>query len=129
MDPQEEDCVEPVTCRPMLEEEVLPGFGLVTVMAKVPAELAVPAAVSCVVELNVVWRGVVPKRTCAPLTNLLPVTVSVKLPAATLVGLMLVRTGVGFKRLTLLTPLAEESAALVARMVMVLGLGREAGAV
>ena len=68
-------------------------------------------------------------RTCAPFTNLLPVTVRVKLPAGTLVGLMPVSMGVGFKRLTLLVPLAEESAALVARIVMVFGFGRDAGAV
>ncbi len=73
--------------------------------------------------------GVVPRRTCAPLTNLLPVTVSVKLPVPTLEGLMPVRTGVGFRSVTLLEPLTEMSATLVARTVSVFGFGKVAGAV
>ncbi len=76
-----------------------------------------------------VCSAVVPKSTCAPLTNLLPVTVSVKFPVPTLDGLMPVSTGVEFKRLTLLDPVTEGSAELVARMVMALGLGSTAGAV
>jgi len=86
-------------------------------------------AASCVVETNVVWSGAVPKKTWAPLTNLLPVTVSEKFPVPTLAGLTPVRTGVGFRRVTVLVPLAEASAALVARTVMVLGFGRATGAV
>jgi len=42
---------------------------------------------------------------------------------------MAVRTGVGLRRVTLLEPLAEESAELVAWTVIVFGSGREAGAV
>ena len=80
-------------------------------------------------ETKVVARAVVPKRTCAPFTKLLPVMVRKKLPVPTLAGLMPVSTGVGFNRVTEVEPLAEESAALVARIVMVLGLGRAAGAV
>jgi hypothetical protein len=54
--------------------------------------------------------------------------VSEKLPVPTLAGLMPVSTGVGFKRVTLLGPLADESAVLVARTVSVFGFGRVAGA-
>lgn len=52
-----------------------------------------------------------------------------KLPVPTLAGLMPVNSGVGFKSVTLLGPLAEESAALVARTVTVFGFGSAAGAV
>jgi len=76
-----------------------------------------------------VCMGVVPRRTCAPLTNLPPVTVRVKLPVPTLEGLMPVRMGVGFRSVTLLKPLAEASATLVARTVMVFEFGKVAGAV
>ena len=44
------------------------------------------------------------------------------------VGLIAVRTGVRLRRVTLLEPLAEESAALVAWIVMVFGLGSDVGA-
>lgn len=47
----------------------------------------------------------------------------------TLAGLMPVRTGVGFRIETLLEPLMEASATLVARTVTELGFGRVAGAV
>jgi hypothetical protein len=40
-----------------------------------------------------------------------------------------VRTGVGFKIVALLDPLADESAELVARMAIGLGFGRVEGAV
>ena len=70
-----------------------------------------------------------PKRTCAPFTNLPPVTARVKVPVPTLEGLIPVSTGIGFKMLTLLDPLAEESAELVARTEIVLGFGRANGAV
>jgi hypothetical protein len=110
-------------------DALLPGFGLFTVTAYSPAERAVPVAVSWADETNVVCNGVVPKSTCAPFTNLLPVRVSVKLPAPTLAGLIPISTGVGFSRVTLLELLAEESAALVARTVMIFGFGRLPGAV
>jgi hypothetical protein len=57
------------------------------------------------------------------------VRVSVKLPVPTLAGLIPVSTGVGFRRVTLLEPMAEESAELVARTVMIFGFGRLPGAV
>jgi hypothetical protein len=71
----------------------------------------------------------VPKRTCAPFTNLPPVTARVKVPVPTLEGLIPVSTGIGFKMLTLLDPLTEESAELVACTEIGLGLGRANGAV
>jgi len=61
--PQLEGCGDPVTCRLTLEEELLPGDGLVTVMAYVPAEEAAPVAVSCVAETNVVCSAAVLKNT------------------------------------------------------------------
>lgn len=98
-------------------------------MANVPPDVAFPAAVSCEEELNTVCNTAPFISTCAPETNLLPVTTSVKLPGFTAAGLIPVKTGVGFISVTLLVPLAEESAALVARIVMVFGLGSVAGAV
>jgi hypothetical protein len=53
----------------------------------------------------------------------------VKVPVPTLDGLIPVSTGVGFKMLTVLEPVAEESAELVARTVIGLALGRASGAV
>jgi len=53
----------------------------------------------------------------------------VKLPLPMLEGLMPVRTGVGFRSVTLLEPLTDASAALVARTVMEFGFGKVAGAV
>jgi len=126
---QLEPCGEAVTWSLTLLDVLLPGAGLTTVTANVPAEDAAPVAVSCVAETNVVWSGVVPRSTWAPFANLLPVTVSVKPPVPVLAGLMPVSTGVGFISVTLLGPLTEEFATLVARTVIVLGLGRVEGAV
>jgi hypothetical protein len=89
----------------------------------------VPVAASCVADPNVVRSGVASRKTCAPFTNLLPVTASVKVPVPTLDGLIPVSTGVGFKMLIVLEPLAEESAELVPRTVIGLALGRASGAV
>jgi len=112
-----------------LEEVDAPGSGLVTLIAKVPAELAEPVAVSCEDETNVVCSTDPDKETCAPLTNLLPVIVMEKLPVPTLAGLMPVRTGVGFRMVAVLVADLVEEAELVARMVTELGFGRVAGAV
>jgi len=46
----EEVCVEPLTWKFTEEELLPPGLGFCTAMAKVPAEEAVPVAVSCVAE-------------------------------------------------------------------------------
>jgi len=59
---------------------------------------------------------------------LLPLTVSEKFPVFVVVGLIPLTTGIGFIRVTALVPAAEESAALVALTVIVLGLGKPAGA-
>src|SRR5271165_1535681 len=72
-----EVCVEPLTWRFCAEELLLPGSGFCTVTEKVPAEVALPVAVSCVEETKVVASAVVPTRTCAPEMKLLPVTMSV----------------------------------------------------
>lgn len=60
---QLEACVEPVTCRLTLDDELLPGDGLLTLMPYVPADETEPVAMSCVAETNVVDKGVAPKST------------------------------------------------------------------
>jgi hypothetical protein len=80
-------------------------------------------------ESILVDSGVPPNRTCAPETNLLPVTTSVKLPRFVAAGEIPLIAGVGFSSVTLDEPLTVESAALVARIVTVLGFGSELGAV
>ena len=100
-----------------------------TVTAKLPADETLPVAVSCVEETKVVASGVVPRRTWAPDTNLLPVTASVKLPVPMLAGLIPVRIAVGFRSVTALEEVAAAEAGLVALTVRVLEVGREAGAV
>ena len=68
---------------------VEPGFGLVTVTATFPAcpAVAVPVAVSSVAETNIVVSACPPKFIFAPLTNRLPVTVSMNGPTPMLLGL------------------------------------------
>jgi len=73
-----------------------PGFGLLTATPKVPAEFAVPPAVSCVAETKVVARGVPEKRIFAPFTNPEPVIEIENEPVANEVGLTLESTGTGF---------------------------------
>jgi hypothetical protein len=53
----------------------------------------------------------------------------VKFPVLTDAGLIPISTGVGLRIVTLLNPLAEASATLVARTVTGLGFGNVAGAV
>jgi hypothetical protein len=98
-------------------------------MGKVPADVALPEAVSCVAETKVAVRAEPLRRTCAPLTKLEPVTVREKLPRLVEGGLMPVREGVGLRRVTVAEADFVESAALVAVTEIVLGEGREAGAV
>lgn len=76
-----------------------------------------------------VVRAAVPKKTCAPWTKLLPVTVSEKLPRFAEAGEMPVRTGVGFRRETALVADWVVSATLVALMVTASEDGRVVGAV
>jgi hypothetical protein len=107
-------------------EVLVPGSGLTTTTAKLPAEEAAPAAVSCVGDTNTVVSDVVPRNTLAPDTNLLPATVRLKFPEPTLAGFMPVITGVG---LISVTALEELASMLVAATVAVFGSGSEAGAV
>src|ERR1700735_22652 len=69
------DCEVTVTL--MLAEVLLPGFGLLTLTPNIPALASEPVAVSFVDETKVVVTAAPPNNTCAPLTKLLPVTVSV----------------------------------------------------
>lgn len=129
MPPQLGACVVPVTVKFTLDDVLLPGSGFSTLTVYVPALDAFPVAVNCVAELNVVAIAFPFSNTFAPLTNLLPVTVSEKFPVFVDVGLMFVTNGVGFHSVTLLVPLAVVSATLVAFTVTVFGFGRFAGAV
>src|SRR5690348_4397584 len=64
-------CVDPPTCSVTLAELLAPGSGFCTVTGVAPAVLAVPVAVSCVLELKVVCSAAPARNTCAPFTNLL----------------------------------------------------------
>jgi hypothetical protein len=108
---------------------LLPGSGFCTVTENVPALPAVPVAVNCVEETNVVVSAVVLNITCAPDTKLLPVSVSVKFPRFVEAGEMPLSVGVGFQSVTEAEPDFVVSAALVAVTLMVFGEGSVAGAV
>lgn len=88
-----------------------------------------PVAVNCIDETKVVVSAEPLNSTCAPFTKLLPVIESVKFPASTAVGAMLLNTGKGFHSVTLLFPFALESDVLTASIVTLFGFGRLAGAV
>lgn len=118
-----------VTVTLTVGEVLPPGFGLLTATANVPAVGAEPVAVSWLAETNLVVTAAPPNSTCAPGTKLLPAIVSVYAPAVKLGGLTLLIAGVGFHSVTLLVPLAAEFAAAVALMLIVLEVGRLAGAV
>ena len=106
----------------------LPGSGFSTATVYAPAVEAVPVAVSCVEEVNVVERAVPLRRTCAPETKPVPVTAIEKLPRLVEAGEMPERVGVGFKSVTVLVPDLVASAVLVAVTVTVLGEGSTVGA-
>jgi len=95
---------------------------------KVPADDAVPLAVSWVDDTNVVAIEVPANFTCAPLTNWLPFSVMENEPLAKVDGVTLFSAGTGFCRVTVLEDFALESAALTAARVTVFGLGTLAGA-
>jgi hypothetical protein len=82
--------------------------------------------VSEVEETNVVLSGEPPKRTAAPFTKELPVTLRLKDPAAKEFGVTALIAGVGFRSVTALAPLAPATAAVI---VTELGFGKAAGAV
>src|SRR5215471_275857 len=126
---QPEVCGEPLTWKLTAVDSELPGSGFSTTTENAPEEEAVPVAVSCVEETNVVEMGALERRTCAPETKLPPVMVREKLPRLVEAGEIPVRTGVGFMSVTELVEDFEVSAELVALMVTGLGDGREVGAV
>jgi len=121
--------VFPVTCTLTDPDEVLPGFGLVTLTENVPGVFAFPVAVSFDALTKVVVSAEPAKVTCAPDTKSLPFTVMAKAPVGKLAGTTLASPGVGFKSVTALVPFALESAALIALTVAEFGSGRLAGGV
>ena|SRR5260221_547147 len=123
--------LEDVTCKFCELEMALPGFGFKIVTEKFPADAAFPLAVNCVAETNVVASGEPENRTCAPLTNPLPLAVTVNAPEETEAGEIPVSTGMGFSRVTVPLPLPETvaSTALTARTVTVFEPGTLPGAV
>src|SRR5579883_1254911 len=108
-----------------------PGSGFSTVTWNdIPfcAAVEVPVAVRWVEDTNLVISGCPLKITLAPLTNFVPVTVSVKFPTGTAAGDTAVTVGTGFSSVIAFVPktvLLEEE---VASMVTELGEGRAAGA-
>src|SRR5271165_4682048 len=60
---QLEACCEPLTVKSCADEGLLPGSGFSTVTENVPAEVASPVAVSCVLETKVVASAVLPSIT------------------------------------------------------------------
>jgi len=121
--------LEDVTCKFCELEMALPGFGFKIVTEKFPADAAFPLAVNCVAETNVVVSGEPENRTCAPLTNPLPLVVIANAPEGTEDGKMPVSTGTKFSRVTTPPPDADASAALTARTVTVFEPGTLPGAV
>jgi hypothetical protein len=107
----------------------LPGLGLTTATENVPADAALPVALSCVDETKLVVSAEPASVTCAPLTNPLPFNVIAKFPAGTDAGEMLAKTGAGFQSVTVLLPIAVASAELTAFTATVLELGTLLGAV
>lgn len=110
-------------------EVLRPGSGFSTATGNVPALAALPVAVSCVEETNVVGRATLLTRTWAPETKLVPVRVREKLPRLVEAGEMPTREGVGFQRVTAEDEDLVLSAALLAVTEIVLGEGRVEGAV
>jgi len=120
-----------VTCTDTeLVDPAAPGFGLVTVTDILPtcAAVAVPVAVNCADETNVVVSAVPPNITWAPRTNWLPVTVRVNAPTETVAGLTPETTGTGFINVTGLLPETDVLATLIACTDTAFGLGTTAGA-
>ena len=114
----------------LIEPDALPpGFGLLTLTPKVPADASEPVAVSCVAETKVVPSAEPPKETCAPFTKWLPLTVSVNEPAVKVEGLTPLMAGVGFHNVTVLDALTLESCTDVTLTVTLFGLGSVPGAV
>lgn len=119
-----------VTSTVLAPDTAEPGFGFVTVTETLPTWLAsaVPVAVNCVEETNVVASGVVPKFTTAPFTKPVPVRVSVNAPVVTEEGVTVVRTGIGFTSVIAEFPDCVLSMTLVAVTVMLFAAGTVSGA-
>ena len=115
----------------MLFELIAPGAGFITSTATAPtcAAVAVPLAVSCVLDTKLVASVVDPKVTVAPFTKSLPVIVNVNVPTFTCVGEIPVTTGIGFSSVTLLLPVSDAFPLSAAAIVTLLGVGSTAGAV
>src|ERR1700722_12099651 len=107
-------CVLPSTTKLILDELLVPGFGLLTVTPYIPEIVWLPEAVSCVGVTNVVLRGEPARNTCAPFTKLLPVIVSVQVPALTVEGVMALRMGTALSSVIVALALALASAKLTA---------------
>ena len=119
------------TCALIPGDVAEPGFGLVTVICTVPAcaVVAVPAAVSCVLDTKVVVSADEPMDAVAPLTKPLPVIVMLKEPTSMKVGETDVTTGRGFNSVATVLALTESLVESAASTVTVLGFGSTAGAV
>src|ERR1700730_4845800 len=96
-------------------------------VGNVQAGEAVPVAVSCVEDRNVVTSGEPANSTCAPWTKLAPFIVSAKAPTAVVCGAILPRTGIGFSSVTVALAETFGSAPLAAFTVTVFGLGKLPG--
>lgn len=120
-----------VTCTEAdVVEFAAPGFGLSTVTEMLPTceAVAVPVAVNCVDETNVVVIAAPPNITCDPFTNPVPVTASENAPTAIEFGLAPETTGSGFINVTALLPDDVELATLIASIETEFGVGTAAGA-
>lgn len=108
-----------------------PGAGFITDTCTVPnsAWVAVPVAVSLVVETNVVGSALPANIICAFFTKLLPLAVMVNAPIGIAVGETDVRTGTGFSRSTAALPVMVASVLLTAVICNVSEVGRAVGAV
>lgn len=80
------------------------------------------------VDTKVVVSAVLPRNTCAPLTNLLPVTVRLKSPTESELGATDCTTGIGFCKETGASLVKVASAMLVAVIVTLVELGSVEGA-
>jgi hypothetical protein len=112
-------------------ELVPPGLGFVTVTDTDPtcALVAVPLAVSCVLDTKVVDKIAPPKETVAPFTKSLPLIVSVNVPTFTEEGVTSEICGIGFNKVTPLLAVSDDLDVSAASIVIVFGEGKDAGAV
>lgn len=93
------------------------------------ADVAVPVALSCVEEVRVVVRAVVPNKTTAFVAKCAPLTVSVKAPTGNCVGESEEICGTGLSRVTAPLVLIDGVDVSDTPMVIVFGVGGNSGAV